>query len=115
MSDTCLFCRIVQGEIPATIVAESDHAIAFRDINPQAPVHVLVIPKTHIVSLAEAEQADPQILAAVLQLAGKVAKDHGIEESGYRTVINTNGDAGQTVHHLHAHVIGGRHMAWPPG
>ena len=113
MSQDCLFCRIVRGEIPATLVAESDDAIAFKDLNPQAPVHVLVVPRTHVRSLAE--EADPKILGAVLTLASQVAREQGVEDSGYRTVINTNADAGQSVHHLHAHVIGGRHMAWPPG
>jgi histidine triad (HIT) family protein len=115
MSDDCIFCRIVRGEIPATRVAESDGALAFRDLNPQAPVHVLVVPKRHVASLAVANDADRAALSDVLQLAAQVAREAGIEESGYRTVINTNGDAGQTVHHLHAHVLGGRHMAWPPG
>ncbi len=113
MPTDCLFCRIVQGEIPATIVAETGSALAFRDLHPQAPVHVLVIPKIHITSLAEAK--DPVILGEVLELAAQVARDEGIEESGYRTVLNTNEHGGQTVPHLHAHVLGGRHMAWPPG
>lgn len=111
MSD-CLFCRIVQGEIPATIVAESDDALAFRDIDPRAPVHVLVIPRTHVASMTD---ADPATLAAVLELAAQVARQEGVTGSGYRVVINTGEHAGQTVHHLHAHVLGGRDMAWPPG
>lgn len=113
MSAECIFCRIVRGEIPSTRVAESDKALAFRDLNPQAPVHVLVIPKVHVTSLAEA--SDPEMLGAVMHLATEVARQEGIEKSGYRTVFNTNADGGQTVDHLHAHVLGGRHMAWPPG
>ena len=113
MADDCLFCRIVRKEIPATIVAESADCIAFRDINPQAPTHVLVIPREHVASLNEATDA-----AAVGQLAlfaAQVAKKEGIAERGYRTVFNTNADAGQTVFHLHLHLLGGRPMRWPPG
>jgi len=113
MTDDCIFCRIVRGEIPAARVAESDQAIAFRDLNPQAPVHVLVVPKTHVASLAEAD--DPAVLGAILQLVAQIARQEGVEETGYRTVLNTGGHGGQTVHHLHAHLLGGRHMAWPPG
>lgn len=113
MTDDCLFCRIVRGEIPATKVAESDQAIAFRDLNPQAPVHVLVVPKVHVTSLVEAD--DPALLGAVLALVREVARSEGVEGDGYRTVLNTGGNGGQTVHHLHAHLLGGRHMTWPPG
>jgi histidine triad (HIT) family protein len=113
MPDACLFCRIASGEIPATIVAEDATCIAFRDVNPQAPVHVLVIPRAHVPSLNEV--ASPVLLADVLQMAREVAKQEGIAATGYRVVFNTNGDGGQTVFHLHAHVLGGRHMAWPPG
>lgn len=108
----CLFCRIVRGEIPARIVAESDDALAFRDIEPRAPVHVLVIPRTHVASMSD---ADPQTLGSVLALAAQVARQEGVTLSGYRVVVNTGEHAGQTVHHLHAHVLGGRDMAWPPG
>lgn len=113
MSDSCIFCRIVRGEIPATTVAETDQAVAFRDLNPQAPVHVLVVPKVHVASMAQAD--DPALLGAVLHLAADVARREGIADAGYRTVLNTGNDGGQTVHHLHAHVLGGRHMTWPPG
>lgn len=113
MTDDCIFCRIVRGEIPATKVAESDQAIAFRDLNPQAPVHVLVVPKVHVTSLVEAD--DPALLGAVLALVREVARSEGVEGDGYRTVLNTGGNGGQTVHHLHAHLLGGRHMTWPPG
>jgi histidine triad (HIT) family protein len=115
MADTCLFCRIVRGEIPASLIAESDSCLAFRDINPQAPVHVLVIPRRHIASLAEAGPADAEILGQLSLLAAQVARDEGIEDTGYRTVVNTNGDAGQTVFHVHLHLLGGRSLAWPPG
>lgn len=113
MADDCLFCRIVRGEIPATLVAETDTAVAFRDIDPKAPVHVLVIPRKHVGSLSEAR--DPAMVGDLALLAAQIAAREGIAESGYRTVINTNGDAGQTVHHLHLHLLGGRHMGWPPG
>jgi histidine triad (HIT) family protein len=109
----CLFCRIVAKEIPATVVAESDDALAFRDINPAAPVHVLVIPKAHHDSLAHA--GDEALLGHLMAFAAKVAVQEGIRESGYRTVVNTGQNGGQTVDHLHIHVLGGRRMTWPPG
>jgi len=108
----CLFCRIVRGEIPAKLVAQNDDAIAFRDIDPRAPVHVLVVPREHVASMTD---ADPVTLGAVLSLAAHVARQEGVTETGYRVVINTGEHAGQTVHHLHAHLLGGRDMAWPPG
>jgi histidine triad (HIT) family protein len=113
MSDGCIFCRIVAGTIPATIVAATDTAIAFRDLHPQAPVHVLVIPRRHSASLAEA--TDSGELGDVLALAATVAREEGIAESGYRVVTNVGVDGGQTVPHLHLHVLGGRSMGWPPG
>ena len=113
MSDSCLFCRIVRGEIPAAIVAENDTAIAFRDIGPQAPVHVLVIPRTHFGSLNEASDAD--VLGELLALAQRVAASERVATSGYRVVINTGADGGQSVGHLHLHVLGGRRLKWPPG
>ena len=113
MSDSCLFCRIVRGELPVTLVAENTHAVAFRDINPQAPVHVLVVPRRHVASLAEATDASE--VGAVALLAAEVARAEGIAESGYRTVMNTGSDGGQTVHHLHLHLLGGRALHWPPG
>lgn len=109
----CLFCRIVQGDVPAKIVAENDAALAFRDIDPRAPVHILVVPREHVGSLSEAD--DPALLGSVLMLAAEVARQEGVTDGGYRVVINTGVRAGQTVHHLHAHVLGGRDMAWPPG
>jgi histidine triad (HIT) family protein len=113
MSDSCLFCRIARREIPATLVAETEHCVAFRDINPQAPVHVLVIPREHVASLNEAR--DPALVGRLALLAAEIAEREGIAEGGYRTVINTNADAGQTVFHIHLHLLGGRPMGWPPG
>jgi histidine triad (HIT) family protein len=113
MSDDCLFCRIVRGEIPATIVAETGDVLAFRDIDPRAPVHVLVIPKDHVATLNDA--ADPALVGRLALLAAEIARREGIAESGYRTVINTNGEAGQTVFHIHMHLLGGRPLGWPPG
>ena len=113
MSSDCLFCRIIRREIPATIVREDEHTLAFRDIDPRAPTHVLVIPKTHVASLNEA--TDAAMLGRLLLAAAEIAKSEGIETSGYRTVINTGAEAGQTVHHVHLHLLGGRHLKWPPG
>lgn len=113
MAESCLFCRIVRGEIPARIVAQDEHSVAFRDIDPQAPVHVLVIPREHIPSLDTA--TDAEVIGRVALMAAQVARAEGIAESGYRTVINTNADALQSVDHVHLHVIGGRRMSWPPG
>jgi histidine triad (HIT) family protein len=113
MADDCLFCRIVRGEIPAKIIAQNETCIAFRDVGPQAPVHVLVIPREHVRSLNELSST--ALLAEMMELVRVVVRDEGIADSGYRVVFNTNSDGGQTVFHLHAHVLGGRHMAWPPG
>ena len=113
MSESCLFCRIVRGEIPAKIVAETPECIAFRDINPQAPVHVLVIPREHVPTLGHA--TDPALVGRLALVAAEIAEREGIAQSGYRTVINTNADAGQTVFHIHLHLLGGRPMRWPPG
>ncbi|WP_328900117.1 histidine triad nucleotide-binding protein [Streptomyces sp. NBC_00441] len=111
----CLFCKIVSGEIPATIVRETDTTVAFRDINPQAPTHVLVIPRLHYPDAASLGAAEPQALADVLCEAGNVAADDEIDGTGYRVVFNTGAGAGQTVFHAHAHVLGGRGLEWPPG
>lgn len=113
MADDCLFCRIVRKEIPATLVYESEDCIAFRDISPQAPVHVLVIPREHIVSLNDA--TDAAALGRLAMVAAEIAMSEGIGESGYRVVFNTNRDGGQSVFHLHLHLLGGRSLAWPPG
>jgi histidine triad (HIT) family protein len=113
MADQCLFCRIVRREIPATLVAETEDCVAFRDINPQAPVHVVVIPRRHVASLNDA--TDAQLVGRLATIAAEIARTEGIADSGYRTVINTNADAGQTVFHMHLHLLGGRRMGWPPG
>lgn len=113
MTDHCLFCRIVRREIPAGIVHETDDVIAFRDIKPEAPVHVLIIPKTHIHSLDQA--TDASILGKMALAAAEIARAKGIAEDGYRTVMNTNAAAGQTVFHIHLHLLGGRKLDWPPG
>lgn len=114
MSD-CLFCRIGSGQIPAKVVLQDDEVLAFDDINPQAPVHVLVIPKRHVAALNDAGAGDQALLGRLLETAALVARKKGIAESGYRVVANTGRDGGQTVFHLHLHVMGGRHMSWPPG
>jgi len=111
----CLFCSIAAAEIPATIVSSNDRTIAFRDINPQAPVHVLVIPRAHHANLAELASAGDGLLADVVAHAHEVAVSEGMAEDGYRVVFNTGADGGQTVGHVHAHVLGGRPMRWPPG
>jgi histidine triad (HIT) family protein len=113
VADACLFCRIVRKEIPAKIVAETDDCVAFRDINPEAPVHILVIPRAHVPSVGSV--SDPTIVGKLTQLASELAEREGVAESGYRLVFNTNRDAGQTVFHLHLHLLGGRHLGWPPG
>ena len=114
MSD-CIFCRIVEGTIPSTMAHEDDECLAFEDLNPQAPVHVLVIPKRHIVSLADVQEADLSLLGRLMLTCSYVAKQKGLEESGYRVVTNIGANAGQTVFHLHVHVLGGRGFQWPPG
>jgi histidine triad (HIT) family protein len=110
----CLFCRIVAGEIPARVVAETERTMAFRDVNPQAPTHVLVVPRAHHADVAAVAAADPALLAEVMTAAASVAGSEGLS-GGYRLVTNTGDDAGQTVHHLHVHVLGGRALGWPPG
>jgi len=114
MSD-CLFCAIAAGDIPADVVHSDDRVIAFRDIAPQAPVHVLVIPREHHATAASIAQTDPALTAELLRVAGAVAEREGVAESGYRIVTNTGEGAGQSVHHVHFHVLGGRGLAWPPG
>jgi histidine triad (HIT) family protein len=111
----CLFCRIAAGEIPATLVHQDEHLIAFRDINPQAPMHVLVVPRRHVASLNELTDTDDALMGEMIRRAAAIAREHGYAERGYRTVLNCNADAGQTVFHIHLHVLGGRSMAWPPG
>ena len=111
----CLFCKILDGEIPADIVLETDTTIAFRDINPQAPTHVLVIPRKHIATINDIEPEDREVVGDLYQSAKAIAKTEGIDESGYRAVMNCNAGAGQTVFHIHLHVLGGRALNWPPG
>ena len=111
----CLFCKIVRKMISAEIVYEDDRTLAFDDINPQAPVHTLVIPKSHVAAVQDFRHEDADLLAHLLVTCTNVAKQKGLAESGYRIVTNTGRDAGQTVFHLHLHVLGGRHMRWPPG
>ena len=113
MASDCLFCKIVAKTIPAKFVAENASCVAFRDINPQAPTHILVIPRQHIASLNDAK--DAALLGEMHLIAADIAKAEGLSERGYRTVINTNADAGQTVFHIHLHLLGGRRMSWPPG
>ncbi len=114
MSD-CLFCKILSGEIPADTVLETDSVLAFRDINPQAPTHVLVIPKKHISTINDISASDRELVGDLYLAAQEIARKEGIEESGFRTVMNCNAAAGQTVFHIHLHVLGGRPMDWPPG
>jgi len=111
----CLFCKIATREIPGSIVYEDDHVLAFNDIKPQAPTHLLVIPKRHIESLNELTTGDDQIIGELVRRAAAIARERGIHSSGYRIVFNTNRDAGQTVFHIHLHLLGGRSMSWPPG
>lgn len=111
----CLFCKIVQKEIPATIIYEDDAILAFNDIRPQAPNHVLIIPKRHIDTINDTNDHDEKLLGTMIQIAKKVAKDKQISESGYRLVFNVNSSGGQEVYHIHLHLLGGRQMTWPPG
>jgi histidine triad (HIT) family protein len=111
----CVFCQVASHEKPAKIVYEDEDCIVFRDINPKAPVHLLVIPRRHISSLNEILENDKALLGHLMTVVGRMAKEQGIDASGYRTVINTNAEAGQTVFHLHIHILGGRVFHWPPG
>jgi len=114
MSD-CLFCKIVAKEIPGKIVLENEHVVAFRDIHPAAPTHVLVVPRKHVLSLAEASDDDAMLLGRLMLAARDVAKQEGLSEKGFRIAINNGAGVGQSVFHLHLHVLGGRAMSWPPG
>ncbi|MCB0222030.1 MAG: histidine triad nucleotide-binding protein [Chrysiogenetes bacterium] len=111
----CLFCRIVTGEIPAEKLHEDEHTIAFRDINPQAPTHFLVIPKKHIETLLDVTPEDHELMGRLVHTANTVAKAQGVDKAGFRAVVNCREQGGQTVYHLHLHVLGGRFMKWPPG
>jgi len=111
----CLFCRLIAGEIPASIVYQNDHVVAFQDITPQAPTHVLVVPRRHVATLNDLTPGDDALVGEMVRAAAGIAKEAGHADRGYRTVFNCNGDAGQTVFHLHLHLLGGRKMGWPPG
>lgn len=111
----CLFCRIAKREIPADIVAEDDVMIAFNDINPQAPTHILLVPKTHTATVSDLTEKTAQVMAHATMMANRLAKQRGIVEDGYRLVVNCGSQAGQSVWHLHVHLLGGRPMRWPPG
>ena len=115
MSENCLFCKIVAGEIPSAKVYEDEVCVAFNDISPQAPTHVLIIPRKHLDSLDKAEKSDKETLGHLLFTAAEFARKKGFAADGYRTVINTNSDGGQTVFHLHVHLLGGRPFVFPPG
>jgi histidine triad (HIT) family protein len=111
----CLFCKIIKKEIPAKIIYENEEILAFEDINPQAPVHFLVIPKKHISTSLDIKDEDNELIGRLYQAANQLARDRGIAEEGFRIVMNCNAGAGQTVFHIHLHVLGGRAMHWPPG
>jgi len=111
----CLFCKMVSGEIKPDVVYEDDDVLAFRDVNPQAPMHVLIIPKTHISTANDLDEDNVDVISQMYLAARKIANDEGVSEAGYRMVMNCNAGAGQSVFHIHLHVLGGRQMAWPPG
>ena len=112
---SCLFCRIIAGEIPGTFLHQDERLVVLRDINPQAPLHALVIPRKHVATLNDLSQEDDGLMGEMLRRAAIVAREHGVADSGYRAVFNCNREAGQTVFHIHLHVLGGRPMGWPPG
>jgi len=111
----CLFCKIIERQIPAAIVYEDDRVLAFNDINPQGPTHVLIVPKRHIATLNDLAAPDDAMVGELVRRAAAIAKERGLDAGGFRTVFNTNKDAGQTVFHIHLHLIGGRSLTWPPG
>lgn len=115
MAGDCLFCKIALGEIPAETVAEADDWVAFRDINPQAPTHVLIIPRRHVPTLNDMEAEQAELVGQLFLAAKRIAMEEGIAETGYRTVLNTQAGAGQSVFHVHVHLLGGRDLGWPPG
>ena len=112
---SCLFCKIIAGEIPAKRVYEDAELIAFEDINPQAPLHCLIVPRRHVATLNDLSDGDDGLVGAMVRRAASMAKERGLDLGGYRTVFNCNSDAGQTVFHIHLHVLGGRRLGWPPG
>jgi histidine triad (HIT) family protein len=111
----CLFCKVVAGQVPATLVFQNDHVVAFKDITPRAPTHVLIVPRRHIATLNELSPEDDPLVGEMVRAAAAIAKEQGLSERGYRTVFNCNAEAGQTVFHIHLHLLGGRPMTWPPG
>lgn len=111
----CLFCKVVAGQVPATLVFQNDHVVAFKDITPRAPTHVLIVPRRHIATLNELSPEDDALVGEMVRAAAAIAKEQGVSERGYRTVFNCNPEAGQTVFHIHLHLLGGRPMTWPPG
>lgn len=113
--NNCLFCKIIAGEIPSDKVYENEHVFAFRDIDPKAPTHILIVPKEHIATTNDLDESHKSIVGEIVLTAKQLAKDEGIAESGYRTVFNCNKDGGQAVYHIHLHLLGGRQMNWPPG
>ena len=113
--NNCLFCRIIAGEIPGAMVYQDDELVAFRDIDPKAPLHVLIVPRRHIATLNDVGPDDDGLVGSMIRRAAAIAKEHGYAESGYRTVFNCNAGAGQSVFHIHLHVLGGRGFHWPPG
>ena len=112
---SCLFCRIITGEIPSSKVFENADLFAFNDINPQAPLHVLIVPKKHLATTNELTDGDEVLVGKMVRRAAAIAKENGFDQRGYRTVLNCNSEAGQTVFHIHLHLIGGRSLGWPPG
>ena len=113
--DDCLFCRVIAGQVPGAIVHQDDRVVAFRDINPQAPMHVLVVPRRHVATLNDLTGEDDALVGEMIRRAAAIAAENGHSERGYRTVFNCNAEAGQTVFHIHLHVLGGRRLSWPPG
>ena len=112
---SCLFCKIIAGEIPSKRIYEDEDLIAFEDINPQAPLHCLVVPRRHIATLNDLQPGDDSLVGAMARAAAVIARERGVDQPGYRTVFNCNSGAGQTVFHIHLHVLGGRRLGWPPG
>jgi histidine triad (HIT) family protein len=113
--DNCLFCRIIAGEIPSPLIHDGEHVVAFSDINPQAPLHALIVPRRHIRTLNDLQPSDDQLIGTMFRAAAELATKHGYADRGYRTVFNCNADAGQTVFHIHLHLLAGRGLHWPPG
>lgn len=115
MPDSCIFCKIASGEIPGKFVYQDDRVVAFEDINPQAPMHILIVPRKHIRTVLDLTTADNEMIGHIFQVAGKIAHDKGFSEDGFRIAVNTNEAGGQDVWHIHFHLLGGRVMGWPPG